>query len=163
MSTSSIPDAFLESLHPDTFNGRHRDTRAKDWLVYFERYCNAAHIGPRVHPDGMINSVRLLKAPSTAKDLRPVKFSSTNSASASWVLLTPRTPSTRSEICDKNDPTTSTLSYSRGTVAASKISTTPTPCAFSMVASSPSSVDSSIAISILIVMISTAWSRLLNV
>lgn len=44
MSTSSILDAFLESLRLDTFNGRHRDTRAEDWLVRFERYCNAAHI-----------------------------------------------------------------------------------------------------------------------
>ncbi|KFH67590.1 hypothetical protein MVEG_06322 [Podila verticillata NRRL 6337] len=40
----SIPKAFLESIRLDTFNGRHRDTRAEDWLVRFERYCNAARI-----------------------------------------------------------------------------------------------------------------------
>ncbi|KAG0318228.1 hypothetical protein BG000_004301 [Podila horticola] len=42
--TPSIPETFLKSLHPDTFDGRYRDTHAEDWLVRFERYCNAAHI-----------------------------------------------------------------------------------------------------------------------
>jgi len=54
----SIPNAFLESVFPKTFNGRHRDSRAEDWLVYFERYCNAAHIAEtgqdRVHCAGLL-------------------------------------------------------------------------------------------------------------
>ncbi|KFH68194.1 hypothetical protein MVEG_06923 [Podila verticillata NRRL 6337] len=44
MATPLIPETFLKGLRPDTFNGRYRDTRAEDWLVRFERYCNAAHI-----------------------------------------------------------------------------------------------------------------------
>jgi len=41
---SSIPETFLKSYRPETFDGRHRDTRAEDWLVRFERYCSAARI-----------------------------------------------------------------------------------------------------------------------
>lgn len=40
----SVPETFLKSFRPDTFDGRHRDTRAEDWLTRFERYCNAAGI-----------------------------------------------------------------------------------------------------------------------
>ncbi|KAF9305305.1 hypothetical protein BG003_001398, partial [Podila horticola] len=59
MSTPSIPEAFLKSLRPDTFNGRHRDTRAEDWLVRFERYCNAAHI-PEIGQDRILCAGLLL-------------------------------------------------------------------------------------------------------
>ncbi|KAK3806568.1 MAG: hypothetical protein J3R72DRAFT_507192 [Linnemannia gamsii] len=41
---SSIPETFLKSYRPETFDGRYRDTRAEDWLIRFERYCNAARI-----------------------------------------------------------------------------------------------------------------------
>ncbi|KAG0310809.1 hypothetical protein BG000_006896, partial [Podila horticola] len=44
MNQSSIPVAILESLRPDTFNGRYRDSCAEDWLARFERYCNVAKI-----------------------------------------------------------------------------------------------------------------------
>ncbi|KAF9117243.1 hypothetical protein BGW39_002416 [Mortierella sp. 14UC] len=41
---SAIPETFLKSYRPETFDGRHRDIRAEDWLIRFERYCKAARI-----------------------------------------------------------------------------------------------------------------------
>lgn len=41
---STIPETFLKSYRPETFDGKFRDARAEDWLVRFERYCSAARI-----------------------------------------------------------------------------------------------------------------------
>ncbi|KAG0007374.1 hypothetical protein BGZ81_004946, partial [Podila clonocystis] len=43
-SASTIPETFLKGLRPDTFNGRFRDSRAEDWFIRFEQYCNVAKI-----------------------------------------------------------------------------------------------------------------------
>ena len=41
---TTIPETFLKSYRPETFDGRFRDARAEDWLIRFERYCSAARI-----------------------------------------------------------------------------------------------------------------------
>jgi len=41
---TTIPETFLKSYRPETFDGRFRDARAEDWLKRFERYCAAARI-----------------------------------------------------------------------------------------------------------------------
>lgn len=54
----SVPESFLKSFRPETFDGRHRDTRAEDWLIRFERFCNAAGIPAtgheRIHCIGLL-------------------------------------------------------------------------------------------------------------
>ncbi|KAG0037412.1 hypothetical protein BGZ83_003454 [Gryganskiella cystojenkinii] len=41
---TTIPETFLKSYCPETFDGRFRDARAEDWLTRFERYCATARI-----------------------------------------------------------------------------------------------------------------------
>ncbi|KAF9325261.1 hypothetical protein BG006_011254 [Podila minutissima] len=40
----SALETFLINHRPEAFDGRHRDTRAEDWLIRFDRYCNAAQV-----------------------------------------------------------------------------------------------------------------------
>ncbi|KAG0007626.1 hypothetical protein BGZ81_004742, partial [Podila clonocystis] len=44
MSMLLVPETFLKSLHPNTFNGRFRDAHAEDWFDHFEEYCKVAQI-----------------------------------------------------------------------------------------------------------------------
>ena len=134
--------SFLKSLRPDSFNGRYRDSRAEDWFDRFERYCNAIQV-PETGQDRILYAGLLLidsRLPMVRTtrhhhrshyqwptDLRPIKFSSSNSVNASLMRITLKTPLTRFETYNKNDPSTNTLPCSRNTIAASMTLTTRTP------------------------------------
>ncbi|GJJ75508.1 hypothetical protein EMPS_07866 [Entomortierella parvispora] len=42
--TTVFPESILRGLRPEPFDGKHRDHRAENWFIRFERYCNAAQV-----------------------------------------------------------------------------------------------------------------------